>query len=174
MSSPQGFILYKIYYGSTLIYLGRTKQPLQNRIRGHLFKKPMYRSIDINLVTKIEYAEFKSEADMNLYEIYFINLWKPPLNIDDKCTDNLTVSLPDVAWQLFETHLWDKWQMELQRRDDAYQMRDNERTAKEELLRVMRRKWHDGEISEEAYYAFKEAANKTRKEEHESSCKISR
>ena len=64
--------------------------------------------------------------------------------------------------------------MELQGRDDAYQMRDNERTAKEELLRVMRRKWHDGEISEEAYYAFKEAANKTRKEEHESSCKISR
>lgn len=139
MSSPQGFILYKIYYGSTLIYLGRTKQPLQNRIRGHLFKKPMHRSIDINLVTKIEYAKFKSEADMNLYEIYFINLWKPPLNIDDKCTDNLTVFLPDVAWQLFETHLWDKWQMELKGRDDAYQMRDNERTAKEELLRVMRR-----------------------------------
>ena len=118
----------------------------------------MHRSIDINLVTKIEYAEFKSEADMNLYEIYFINLWKPPLNIDDKCTDNLTVFLPDVAWQLFKTHLWDKWQKELQKRDEAYQMRDNERTAKEELLRVMRRKWHDGEITEEAYYAFKEAA----------------
>ena len=73
----------------------------------------MHRSISINLVTKIEYAEFSTEADMNLYEIYFINLWKPPLNIDDKCKDNLTVSLPDVEWKTFTTHLWDKWKNEI-------------------------------------------------------------
>ena len=91
MSKIQGFILYRIWYGDVLVYLGRTKQPLQSRIHGHLFKKPMQRSISINLVTKIEYAEFLSEADMNLYEIYFINLWKPPLNIDDKCKDELTI-----------------------------------------------------------------------------------
>lgn len=70
MSKIQGFILYRIWYGDVLVYLGRTKQPLQSRIHGHLFKKPMHRSISINLVTKIEYAEFRTEADMNLYEIY--------------------------------------------------------------------------------------------------------
>lgn len=54
MGKIQGFLLYRIWYGDTLAYLGRTKQPLQTRIHGHLFKKPMHRSIAINLVTKIE------------------------------------------------------------------------------------------------------------------------
>lgn len=154
--TKQDFTLYRIYYGETLIYLGRTKQPLQNRIRGHLFKRAMHRSINIDLVTKIEYATFKTEADMNLYEIYFINLWKPPLNIDDKCNDDLTVSLPDVEWKLFETPLWNKWKSEIEKKDNACRMRDNEKAAQAELLRVMRRKWHEGEISEETYYRFKE------------------
>ena len=74
-----GFTLYRIYYGDSIVYLGRTMQPLQNRIRGHLFKKPMHREICIEQVSKIEYATFKSQADMNLYEIYFINLWHPGL-----------------------------------------------------------------------------------------------
>lgn len=156
MSNIQGFILYRIYYGDTLIYLGRTKQPLQNRIRGHLFQKPMHRSIYIDLVTKIEYAKFQTEADMNLYEIYFINLWKPPLNVDDKCQDDLTVSLPDVEWSLFETPLWEKWKTEIEKRDRKYHMRENEKAAKEAMFHFMRRKWHEGKITEEQYYEFKD------------------
>lgn len=88
MSKIQGFILYRIWYGDVLVYLGRTKQPLQSRIHGHLFKKPMQRSISINLVTKIEYAEFQTEA------------------------------------------------------------------AKLEMDRIMRRKWHSREITEEEYYKY--------------------
>lgn len=152
----QGFILYRIFYGDTLIYLGRTKQPLQNRIRGHLFKKPMHRSIEINLVSKIEYAKFQTEADMNLYEVYFINLWKPPLNIDDKCKDHLTVSLPEVQWTEFETPLWEKWKEEIKKNDDQYTMKIQEKAAAKELVRIMRKKWHNGEITEEDYYDFKE------------------
>lgn len=155
----QGFILYRIFYGDTLIYLGRTKQPIQNRIRGHLFKKPMHRSIDINLVSKIEYAQFQTEADMNLYEIYFINLWKPPLNIDDKCKDNLTVSLPEVKWTKFQTPLWEKWKEEIEKNDIKYAMKKQEKAAAMEMIRVMRKKWHDGEITEDEYYDFKEKMN---------------
>lgn len=151
MGKIQGFILYRIWYGNTLAYLGRTKQPLQSRIHGHLFKKPMHRSISINLVTKIEYAEFPSEADMNLYEIYFINLWKPSLNIDDKCKDELTIHLPDVEWKIFTTSLWDKWKKEIAAIDKEYQMKKQEKAAKLEMDRIMRGKWHSGEITEEEY-----------------------
>ena len=154
MSKVQGFILYRIWYENTLVYLGRTKQPLQSRIRGHLFKKPMHRSISINLVTKIEYAEFQTESDMNLYEIYFINLWKPPLNIDDKCKDELTVHLPDVKWNTFTTPLWDKWKREIAAVDKEYQMKKQEKTAKLEMDKIVRRKWHSGEITEEEYYKY--------------------
>ena len=152
--NPKGYILYRIWYGNDLVYLGRTKQPLQDRIRGHLLKKPMHRSININLVTKIEYAEFKSEADMNLYEIYFINLWKPALNVDDKCKDELSIRLPDVEWKEFTTHLWDKWRQEVNVADEAHRMRKEEKKARFEMQRVMRQKWHNGEISEEEYYDF--------------------
>ena len=154
MSKIQGFILYRIWYGETLVYLGRTKQPLQSRIHGHLFKKPMHRSISINLVTKIEYAEFPTESDMNLYEIYFINLWKPPLNIDDKCKDALTVTLPEVEWKTFTTPLWDKWEREISVANKESQMKKQEKAAKLEMDRIMRRKWYSGEITEEEYYRY--------------------
>lgn len=109
MKSPQGFILYRIWYGNCLAYLGRTKQPLQARLRGHMFAKPMHRAIDIHNVTKIEYTEFQSEADMNLYEIYFINLWKPPLNVDDKAKDELSIVLSDCEWKEFVSKNWEEW-----------------------------------------------------------------
>ena len=113
MASPKGYILYRIYYGDIIAYLGRTKQPLQARIRGHIFQKPMHKLILIQNVTKIEYTELQSEADMNLYEIYFINLWKPPLNVDDKARDELSIRLPELAWKEFAPAHWEEWKQQL-------------------------------------------------------------
>ena len=113
MSSPKGFIIYRIWYGKCLAYVGRTKQPLQARIHGHMFCKPMHKIIDIHNVTKIEYTMLSTESDMNLYEIYYINLWKPPLNVDDKAKDKLTITLPDLEWKEFIPSNWDKWKEQL-------------------------------------------------------------
>lgn len=123
MKSPQGFLLYRIYYkknnthDDVLVYLGRTKQPLQARIRGHVFSKPMHRTIDVHNISKIEYAELKTEADMNLYEIYFINLWKPPLNVDDKAQDDLTITLPDLTWTEFLPKNFEEWKKDIDAKD---------------------------------------------------------
>lgn len=147
----QNFLLYRIYYGDTLVYLGRTRQALQTRIHEHLFKKPMARSLFIDQISKIEYTEFKSEADMNLYEIYFINLWKPPLNVDDKAKDALSVRLPEVTWSEFSTPLWNKWQQEIRDRDTQYDMHKSERAAMVEARRLLYYKRRNGEISEEEF-----------------------
>lgn len=117
MASPKGFILYRIWYGDHLAYLGRTKQPLQARIHGHMFAAPMHRAIDIHNVTRIDYAELQTAADMYLYEIYFINLWKPPLNVDDKARDRLTISLPELQWKEFVPANWEKWKKSLRSQD---------------------------------------------------------
>ena len=101
---------------------------------------------------------------MNLYEIYFINLWKPPLNIDDKCRDVLTVSLPDVEWKVFTTPLWDKWEKEIEKTDKAYQMRKQEKAALQEMDRWMRRKFYQGEISEAEYEEYCEKSCDKEKE----------
>lgn len=159
MGKPQnfaGFTLYRIYYGEHIVYLGRTMQPLQNRIRGHLFKKPMHREIYIDQVSKIEYTTFESQADMYLYEIYFINLWHPALNRDDKATDALTVSLPEVEWKTFATPLWEKWRKEIEENDIAYQNKRKAELDAFEKKQELRRKRRNGEISEDEYWTLLE------------------
>ncbi len=141
-------IVYRIYYGETIVYVGRTNQPLQSRIRGHLFAKPMHRVIDISLVTKIEFHEFETEADMNLYEIYYILKLHPALNVDDKTRDCLTVSLPDVDFEKASFPLWDKWKTEIQEKMNEEERR---RLRLKELIQfksVLRKQKYDGELSE--------------------------
>ena len=101
--------IYKVYYGTALVYIGRTKQDLQSRLRCHFFKKPKYKVIDIHKVSKVEYAEVSTMADMYLYEIYYINKLKPLLNKDDKATDNLTITLPELEFTEYTIRLKDKW-----------------------------------------------------------------
>jgi len=78
-----------------------------------MFAKPMHRAIDIHNVTRIEYTELSTEADMNLYEIYLINRWKPPLNVDDKALDELTLTLPELQWKEFQPSNWEDWKKHL-------------------------------------------------------------
>lgn len=111
------FTLYKIYSENCLLYLGRTKQSLQTRLHNHFFKKPMVREINIEAVTKIEAASFPTEADMYLYEIYYINKLKPALNRDDKARDELTISLPEVQFQEFHCPLMEVWREKIREAD---------------------------------------------------------
>lgn len=152
----QGFILYKIFYGTTLVYLGRTKQPLANRLRGHFFQKPMHRVIDINLVTAIQYARFRTEADMNLYEIYFILTLHPPLNVDDKTQDYPTVTLPEVEWMNYDPPLMEKWRKEIGERMTRY---DKIRLLQSAILMEqdnLRRQRRSGLVDEETYWSRRE------------------
>lgn len=147
----KGFVLYKIYYDDDVVYLGRTKQPLKDRIRGHVFSKPMHRKININQVSKIEYAEFKTEADMNLYEVYYINKLKPPLNVDDKTRDELTVIIPDVKFNLFECTLWDKWKSDINGRVGEWECKIERRQRIPEERTLLRNQLSMQKITREEY-----------------------
>jgi len=119
--------LYKIYYGETLVYLGRTNQPIDRRLHGHFFKKPMHKVIDIKNVTKIETCNFKTEADMYIYEIYLINKLKPLFNRDDKAFDEVTVLLPEVDFEEHTPKLMESWKNKiLKAEQDAKRQRQIE------------------------------------------------
>ena len=98
-----------------------------------------------------------SQADMNLYEIYFILKWHPPLNVDDKTRDFPTVDLPPVEWREFSTKLWDKWVDELQRKatDREKALRRYHQIPEE--IRVLRSANKTGELSDEEFWDRKEA-----------------
>lgn len=144
-----GFILYKVFHGDTVIYLGRTKMPLSRRLYGHFFKKPLYREIDIADATKIEYADFETEADMFLYEIYYINRYHPMLNRDDKAKDELTITLPEVQWQKFESPLLEKWKGVLDERAEQERQR---KICRKEFFKEKRAMKKD--LSEEDFKAW--------------------
>jgi excinuclease UvrABC nuclease subunit len=147
------FTLYKIYYKNNknediLVYVGRTKRRLQDRIRGHVFSKPMHRTIDIDQISKIEYCETQTEADMNLYEIYYILAEKPPLNIDDKTKDYPTISLPPLTFKQFTTPLFEKWKNKIHENEKDYQHKTKTLKTLQEQKRIIRNMYHMGTISE--------------------------
>lgn len=117
-ATKKQYILYKIYSENCLLYVGRTKQPLKRRLHGHFFKAPMHRSINIECVTKIEYATLPTEADMFVWEVILINQLKPVLNRDDKAKDQLTLELPPLPFQEFNCDLMEKWREEIRIADE--------------------------------------------------------
>lgn len=149
----KNFYIYRIYYGKQIVYVGRTKQKLTDRIRGHLFNKPMHKKINIKNVSKIEFTKLPTEADMNLYEIYYILRLRPALNIDDKAKDSLTVELPPLEWQDFSTPLWDKWMEELAGREtEIKRLKDRYFHGIPEEQSDTRTLYRTGEIEEEEMY----------------------
>lgn len=159
-------ILYKIYYDGVLVYLGRTKQPLQNRLRGHFFKKPMHRVIDINQVTKIEYAEFPTVADMYLYEIYYINRLKPSLNVDDLAHDAITVMLPEVPFIEYNCKLLERWKNEINQNTSKWEQLHNEYCDIPLRISLLRKRKRAGELSEEEYYQQTDLLHQRKDELH--------
>lgn len=114
------FTIYKIYYENAVVYVGRTTQPLQQGLYAHFFKMSMVQPIDIFQVEKIEYATFQTKADMYLYEVYLINLYKPKLNRDVKANDCLTIILPTINWELYVCPLMNKWKSEILKSSDLF------------------------------------------------------
>jgi len=84
---------------NNIIYIGKTcsENPQwrfnQHSCNGHLDKE-CYDSID-----KIEICELSSHANVNVYEPYLINLYKPKYNDDFKTDDYLVgILLPELEW----------------------------------------------------------------------------
>ena len=96
--------VYRIFYKNDIVYVGRTND-LTRRMSQH------FRSLDIDIdkVSKIEYAELETESDMNLYELYYILKYKPSLNRKDFAKDTLTIQLDDLQFTQFYSHLEQQW-----------------------------------------------------------------
>ena len=65
----QGFFIYKYVKNNNIIYIGKTKRPLNERISEH--------KADLPLECDIYYFECSSEADMNIMELFLIDKYRP-------------------------------------------------------------------------------------------------
>jgi len=119
----------------------------------------MMREIDIDEVVGIEYAELETEADMNVYEVYLINKYKPYLNKDDKAHDELTIEIPEPEFHTYDCPLMYKWKQQIIKIDNKEL--ENRNAKIEHTLRVSeaRRKHKNGEIAYDEYLIIKDASN---------------
>ena len=76
-----------------VIYVGKTKRPLRNRVYEHKAEELWKETY------KIEYIELPNTMIMNQYEMYYIGLWKPKYNTIGKA-EGIPVALPEYPWIL--------------------------------------------------------------------------
>lgn len=79
-----------------IVYVGKTNQTLASRMRQHFSGSGHLKKERLAKVTKIEFVTFATKVEMNIAELYLINLWKPEFNTKDKYDEKVTFQPFDV------------------------------------------------------------------------------
>lgn len=91
------YYIYRYYNKENeIIYVGLTSRPMQNRVKEHEKDKLK------NETYRIDYATVKTRADMQLYEIYYINKYQPKYNIRTLDKKGIHISLPELEFFPYE------------------------------------------------------------------------
>jgi hypothetical protein len=72
----------------------------------------MTKRLDIGKVSRITYATVPTNADMIVYEVYYIVRDHPLLNRDDRAEDDPTITLPELDFSVWDSPLFEKWRKE--------------------------------------------------------------
>lgn len=108
MGLEKNFIIYRIFYtGDMLAYVGKTMQDLTKRMYQHYFKDT---DLDYRATKRIQFAYCNSMADMNVYEMYYINKLHPFENRDGISKDTLSIRLDkELEFQDYDISILDKY-----------------------------------------------------------------
>lgn len=101
-------ILYRIYYGHKVVFVGVTNFDLTSTLRVDFFGQ---NNLDIDRVSKIEYTILPSMADCLVYKMYLINKLKPLCNKADRSRDELSknIVLPELNFVEYDNSIVGKW-----------------------------------------------------------------
>lgn len=97
------YVIYRFLDSQhNILYVGSSSS-FDNRLAGHThLPKECY-----SQVKKVEIFCCRNEADMYLYETYFINKYKPKYNGSNKGQGELSFELPEVEWvELRREYKW--------------------------------------------------------------------
>jgi excinuclease UvrABC nuclease subunit len=88
-----------------VLYVGQTVQPMKRRTEQHFGANGYLKKI-VEVVETIEIAKVANDADLNIYEAYYISLLHPQWNGQLMTTDKPTIVLPELEFEAFED--WQK------------------------------------------------------------------
>lgn len=106
-------LIYKIYVGHKCVYIDYTQDNLINALRLHFMGNNHKQHIDVDMVSKVEYATVKSLADAIVQTAYLVNRDKPLYNKSGKSRDELSedIILPELHFVEFNDPTLDKWKL---------------------------------------------------------------
>lgn len=87
-----------------IVYIGKTKN-LKNRMSQHFSESGHLSQDKYNQVESIEYLELPTKIDMDIKELYYINVWKPEFNTVNKQVEEMTVQVNEESdeWIVFKS-----------------------------------------------------------------------
>ena len=91
------YFLYRFLdKNNNIIYIGKTQgKNLRARMKTHCHLPVIcYLSI-----AKIDFCKLKTSSDLAVYEIYYINKYKPIYNTAEKYNDGMSIILPELQWE---------------------------------------------------------------------------
>lgn len=90
------YYIYR-YFNSKhdVIYVGLTERPLKERVREHRVEELQKET------AFIDYATVKTKADMEIYEIFYINKYLPKFNIKSVDSERTTIQLPELDFKIY-------------------------------------------------------------------------
>lgn len=91
--------IYKYVYNDEIIYIGKTKRELSQRILEH---EQELKFMPYLAGCKIFYFETATNVEMDIAEKYYINLYSPRLNIVDMEHASFNFVLPAQNWLVYE------------------------------------------------------------------------
>lgn len=92
MISKKYYIYKYLNKDNEVIYVGLTTRPIKQRVKEHEVEKLQEETYFI------EYAEVATKADMQMYEIYYINKYKPKYNIRSLDKNGTNMNLPELVF----------------------------------------------------------------------------
>ena len=92
------YFLYRFLdKNNNIIYVGRTNKPLIDRINSHThLPNKCYQERQ-----KIEYTTCKDKPTLVIYELYYINKWKPKYNVVQRYEEEMALQLPELRWRVY-------------------------------------------------------------------------
>lgn len=85
-----------------VVYVGKTKQPIEKRMRIHFSNSGHLGKRQIAKVKCVEFIELENRTEMDIAELYYINKWKPLFNIQSKYDDDCLTYSRDDTWEVFD------------------------------------------------------------------------
>lgn len=93
------YYVYRFITKGEVVYVGQT-QDVYKRFKTHFCKSGHLPNECLDNVDYVEYAEVNTHAEMDIYEIYYIDMFKPKYNQYFKYNlkEKITFKLPELIW----------------------------------------------------------------------------